>query len=114
LARGVIKPQNGHILCDWNCRESGLNIARSLPKKAETGFIAFALSPPAKHDRAGLMILSRIAHIEDQSFWGDRRGIKSAAVGKRIRSEQFRPAIATSLSDHDAGDEHFLSLFQVL
>jgi hypothetical protein len=65
LARGVIKPQNGHILCDWNCPASGLSIARSLPKKAETGFIAFALSPTANLDTPGLMMLSRIAHIPD-------------------------------------------------
>ena len=29
-------------------------------------------------------------------------------------SEQFRPALIESLSDHDGRDEHFSSLFQVL
>ena len=48
LARGVIRPQNGHILCDWNCWDCGLNIVSSFGKKAKTGFIdfTFALTMP--------------------------------------------------------------------
>jgi len=47
LARGVIKPQNGHILCDWNW-DCGLNNVSSFEKKAKTGFIdfTFALTMP--------------------------------------------------------------------
>src|SRR5206468_1167087 len=30
------------------------------------------------------------------------------------RSEQFRPSILSPIGDHNGGDEHFLSLFQVL
>ncbi len=48
LARGVISPQNGHILCDWNCWDCGLNNASNFGKKAKTAFIdfTFALTMP--------------------------------------------------------------------
>jgi len=35
-------------------------------------------------------------------------------LSRQDGSEQFRPAIPSSLGNHDAGDEHFFSLFQVL
>ena len=61
-------------------------------------------------DRAKPVILCRIAHIPCGFF-------RSAAVKFdlfRLRTEQFRPAIAFRLSDHDGRDEHFFSLFQIL
>src|ERR1700746_2998333 len=41
LARGVIKPQNGHTLCDWNSSDLGFNIANNFGKNAKTDFIDF-------------------------------------------------------------------------
>src|SRR5437667_12909005 len=34
LAREVINPQNGHILCDRNSRAGGLSVANSFPNNA--------------------------------------------------------------------------------
>jgi hypothetical protein len=51
LARGVIKPQYGHILCDWNCCDCGLNNASSFAKKAKTGFIDFTFAPTMPDQR---------------------------------------------------------------
>jgi len=64
LARGVINPQNGHILCDWNCWASGMSSVRSHAKKATTGFITLLFSAQRNDDTPRLMILSRIAHID--------------------------------------------------
>src|SRR5438309_11052304 len=36
------------------------------------------------------------------------------SVWPQDRSEQFRPSILSPISDHNGGDEHFLSLFQAL
>jgi len=53
------------------------------------------------------MILCKIAHIpsDAQSALAESRSI-------RLRTEQFRSAIAFRLSDHVFRDEHFFSLFQ--
>ncbi len=61
-------------------------------------------------DSARPGILCRIAHIPSDSSISDCREVDL----RRLRTEQFRPAIAFCLSDHDYRDEHFFSLFQVL
>jgi hypothetical protein len=61
-------------------------------------------------DRAKPVILCRIAHIPCGFF--DPAAEKFDVF--RLRTEQFRPAIAFRLSDHDGRDEHFFSLFQIL
>jgi hypothetical protein len=77
---------------------------RKCRKRAVTG-----LTMP----RHSLTILCRIAHIENFLRWygADRAGL---VFRQTIQSEQFRPATIRRLGDHDAGDEHFRPLFQVL
>jgi hypothetical protein len=67
----------------------------------------------AHNDTSMAKIVCKIAqlHNNDQSVIGDNRANLLLTPNA---SEQFRPAILSSLSDRDVGDEHFFSLFQVL
>jgi len=60
-------------------------------------------------DRTRLVILYRIAHIHSDSSISHC----GEAHLRRLRTEQFRPAIGFRLSDHDSRDDLFFSLFQV-
>lgn len=70
-------------------------------------------NPTRNHNRTRRVILCWIAHIAKPT--------RIRHYGRRLisarrpphGSEQFRPAILLRLSDHDARDEHFFSLFQV-
>ena len=130
LARGVISPQNGHILCNRTSWVRGRKIANNFPRNSRRearrrrrggrydsirfhlcGEFADCANPTIfNDDRARPMILCRIAHIS--------RILQSAIAEKLIfavlRTEQFRSAIVFGVGDHDSRDEHFFSLFQVL
>lgn len=110
LARGVISPQNGHILCDrtsWIC---GLSLASNFPKDSRTEAsrrlregryrsIKFhlcrvplieSISDNLTMTGARPAILCRIAHI---AAYSSVRGCRGVYL-RRLRTEQFRPAIA--------------------
>jgi hypothetical protein len=132
LARGVINPQDGHILCERTSCTGGRKTFRNAPKESHAeprrrrregrnGSIdsTFAGSPLVEliSDKVTMTGHSRRFCAGLLTFLqGHRRGF----VKRRWRcshdhhgSEQLRPAIACRLSDHDHRDEHFFSLFQV-
>ena len=117
LARGVISPQNGHILCDrtsWTC---GLNIASNVPRNSRAdasrrrrdgrygsiispspGFASCANLRLLDNDRARPAILCRIAHIVPHSSISHCPG----GYRRRLRTEQLRPAIRSCCAHHDS------------
>ncbi len=68
----------------------------------------FRMTPPSH------TILRRIAHILPQACRFASVRIFRDVPSVTAEVEQFRPAILYQRGDHDGGDEHFFSLFQVL
>ena len=117
LARGVISPQNGQILCDRTSWTRGLNIANKVPRNCRAdasrrrrdGRYGSIISPfaglcapcanlrPLNNDRARPTILCRIAHIVPHSLVSHCQGSNL----RRLRTEQFRPAIRSCCAHHD-------------
>jgi hypothetical protein len=121
LIRGVISPQNGHILCDRTSWIRGLNLdsnfrrdsrAEASRRRREGRYCSInftlpvllieSISDKRNDDMARPAILCRIAHIATHSLVRLFSQPLPRVYPRCLRTEQFRPAIRSGCAHHDA------------
>jgi hypothetical protein len=122
--RGVIKPQNGHILWDpksLDGRSAGV-IHLFKPSAIKTKRLLSRLRNGTPEVFQSLTFvysshkhnwMQAVDSVQDCSHSIRSTGKSCRRFGRALRCEQFRSVILLRLSDHDPGDGHFCSLFQV-